>query len=107
VNITEEFLYEGCQNNDIDVNHSPIIQAQEELDKFVSVEHSFDEFVPLILKYHNLAQEIPCKAEHVVRMGMYEMRRGDLIHTMVSQAQDLRKQLLVRMTYDYQALCRQ
>lgn len=84
-----------------------ILQAQEELDKFLSVEHPFEEFVPLILKYHNLAQEIPCKAEHVVTMGMYEMRRDDLIHTMVSQAQDLRKQLLVRMTHDYQALCRQ
>jgi hypothetical protein len=83
------------------------MQAQEELDKFLSVEHPFEEFVPLILRYHNLAQEILCKAEHVVTVGMYEMRRVDLIHTMVSQAQDLRKQLLVRMTYDYQTLCRQ
>ncbi|XP_033607299.1 dynein heavy chain 7, axonemal isoform X2 [Cryptotermes secundus] len=82
-------------------------EAQEELDKFFSAEHPFEDFVPLILKYHELAQEIPCRAEHVVRMGMYEMRRGDLIQTMVRQAQDLRDQLLARMTHDYQALCKQ
>ncbi|XP_021921863.1 dynein heavy chain 7, axonemal isoform X5 [Zootermopsis nevadensis] len=82
-------------------------QAQEEVDKFLSVEHPFEEFVPLILKYHGLAQEIPCRAEHVVTMGMYEMHRNELIQTMVRQAQDLRDQLLAHMTHSYQALCRQ
>jgi hypothetical protein len=61
----------------------------------------------LILNYHELAQEIPCRAEHVVKMGIYEMRRDDLIQTMVRQAQDLRDQLLARMVHDYQALCKQ
>jgi hypothetical protein len=83
------------------------MQAQEELDKFLSVEHPFEEFVPLILKYHGLAQEIPCKAEHAVKMGMYEMHRDELIQAMVRQAQDLRDQLLTCMTHNYQALCRQ
>lgn len=85
----------------------PNMQAQEELDKFLSAEHPFEDFVPLILKYHELAQEIPCRAEHIVTMGMYEMRRDDLIQTMVRQAQDLRDQLLAHMTNDYQALCKQ
>jgi hypothetical protein len=83
------------------------MQAQEELDKFLFIEHPFEDFVPLILNYHELAQEIPCRAEHVVRMGIYEMRRDDLIQTMVRQAQDLRDQLLARMVHDYQALCKQ
>jgi hypothetical protein len=83
------------------------MQAQEELDIFLSVEHPFEEFVPLILKYHRLGQEIPCKAEHAVTMGMYEMQRDELIQTMVSQTQDLRDQLLARMTHNYQALCAQ
>lgn len=83
------------------------MQAQEEVDKFLSMEHPYEEFVPLILKYHGLAQEIPCIAEHVVTMGMYEMHRDELIQTMVSQAQDLRNQLLAHMTHNYQALCRQ
>jgi hypothetical protein len=83
------------------------MQAQEELDNFLSMEHPFEDFVPLILNYHELAQEIPCRAEHVVIMGMYEMRRDDLIQAMVRQAQDLRDQLLARMVCDYQTLCKE
>ncbi|XP_069698472.1 dynein axonemal heavy chain 7 [Periplaneta americana] len=81
-------------------------ESQEEVDKFLSVPHPFEEFVPRILNYHELSQNIPCKAEHVVTMGMYEMRRDDLIQTMVTQAKDLRDQLLARMTHDYQVLCK-
>jgi hypothetical protein len=83
------------------------MQAQEELDKLLSLEHPFEQIIPLILKYHKLSQEIPCRSEHVVTMGMYEMWRDNLIQTMVTQAQNLRDQLLTRLTYDYQTLCKQ
>ncbi|CAG2062839.1 unnamed protein product, partial [Timema podura] len=81
-------------------------EAQEEVDNFLSLEHVFEDFGPLVVKFHELSKEIPCKSSHVVTMGMYEMHREDLIRTMVSQAVSLRDQVLTRMALDYQNLCK-
>ncbi|PSN56752.1 Dynein heavy chain 7 [Blattella germanica] len=82
-------------------------EAQEAVNEFLSTEHPFEDFVPLVLNYHQLSLDIPCKVDHTVTMGMYEMHREDLIDTLVSQARFFRDQLLARMTHDYQTLCKQ
>lgn len=57
--------------------------------------------------FDSLAKNIPIELEHVIKMGLFEMHREDLISTLVAQAKNLRDQLTARLTKDYQAMCKQ
>lgn len=84
-----------------------IFQAQEELDKFLSGEHSFEEYKEKVAMYDSLYKNIPIEIPHVITMGLFEIHRDELINTMVTQAKSFRDQLISRLTRDYQALCKQ
>lgn len=53
-----------------------------------------------------MAEEIPLKKDHVVRMGMYEMHREFLIDVLVAAATNLKEKLIERCTRDYQNKCK-
>lgn len=77
------------------------------MDKFLAEDHTFDEFKQQVAIYDTLMKEIPIQLAHVVTMGLFEMHREELINTMVSQAKNMRDQLISRLTRDYQNLCKQ
>jgi dynein heavy chain len=83
------------------------LQAQEEVEKFLAEDHTFDEYKVQVALYDSLMKEIPIQLAHVITMGLFEMHREELISTMVTQARNLRDQLIARLTRDYQNLCKQ
>lgn len=81
-------------------------EAQEEVEKFLSEEHTFDEYVDKILYYKEIQDNIPIRMEHVITMGMYDMHREELIKTLVSAAEALKDLMIARCTKDYQTMCK-
>lgn len=88
--------------------YMPLIngEAQEEVEKFLSEEHTFDEYVEKILYYKEIQDNIPIRMQHVITMGMYDMHREELIKTLVSAAEALGEMLITRCTKDYQNMCK-
>ncbi|KAI4465685.1 dynein axonemal heavy chain 7-related [Holotrichia oblita] len=88
--------------------YMPLIngEAVEEVEKFLSGEHTFDDYVEKILYYKEIQDNIPTKMEHVITMGMYDMHREELIKTLVGAAEALKEMLLTRCTKDYQNMCK-
>lgn len=81
-------------------------EALEDVEKFLSGDHSFDDYVERILYYKEIQDNIPTKMEHVITMGMYDMHREELIKTLVGAAEALKEMLLTRCTKDYQNMCK-
>lgn len=59
-----------------------------------------------IFDYKNLAEEIPIATEHVIKMGMYEMHREDLIEVLVMAAEGLKRRLIDYCLQLYQNRCK-
>lgn len=87
-------------------NYTAIFQALEEVNKFLSEEHTFEEYVDYILEYKTTSLEIPVKMEHVITMGMYVMYRPDLIDTLIFASDSLGEMLTNRVNNDCQAICK-
>lgn len=78
-----------------------------DIETFLSEDHSFEEYCEKILFYKDIADNIPIKMEHMVRIGMYDIDRNNLIQDFVDVCNDFKDQLVKRMTANYQANCRQ
>lgn len=76
------------------------------MEKFLSEEHTFEEFCTEVEKYYQLQIEMPMQIEHTITMGIFDMQRGEFISALVHSAKNLKEQLLARMTQDYQEMCK-
>lgn len=88
------------------MNVSLFLQAQEELELFLSEDHTFEEYCAEVVKYYQLQVEMPMNLEHTITMGIFDMHRGEFIGALVHSAKNLKEQLIVRMTQDYQEMCK-
>lgn len=66
----------------------------------------FERYKEKILEYKRIAEEIPIKMEHVIKMGMYEMHRDELIDVLVKAAERLKDQLISHCINRYQNKCK-
>ncbi|XP_049773091.1 dynein axonemal heavy chain 7 [Schistocerca cancellata] len=82
-------------------------ESQTEVDEFLTSQHDFEEYTEMVVKFHDLSLQIPCKTMHVVTMSMYEIHREGLIHNLVMQSRSQRDQILAKMASYYQEMCKQ
>lgn len=76
------------------------------METFLGEEHTFEEYVEMILGLKETGVNIPLKMEHVITIGMYDMHRPELIKALCSAEEQLREMLLERMSKDYQFKCK-
>lgn len=98
--------YMPLVNKEAEEEVSEVLAMKDDGTDEAKSEKYFQEFVVKIIKYEEIADEIPTKKEHVVNVGMYEIHREDLIETLVDTATDLKDRLRERCTKDYQTKCK-
>lgn len=81
-------------------------QARLEIDAFLAVDHSLGDYEEIIMKYKDIAYEIPIVMDHTTMIGMYDMHRSALIQAMVEEAHKLRDDVLDKLNHVYQTNCR-
>uniref|UniRef100_A0A6Q2WPZ0 Dynein axonemal heavy chain 7 n=1 Tax=Esox lucius TaxID=8010 RepID=A0A6Q2WPZ0_ESOLU len=79
-------------------------QAQEDVEQFLSEQHSFPEIMSEVSRYQQLAEEIQYSSSKVVRLGMFEVHSHELILGLLRRAEGLRHQLVTRMLEDHQEM---
>ncbi|XP_019945265.2 dynein axonemal heavy chain 7 isoform X2 [Paralichthys olivaceus] len=79
-------------------------QADEDVEHFLSEQHSFQEFMTEVEHYQQLADQIQFTFCKVVRLGMFEVHSHKLIHSLVKHAQELQQKLITRMLQDHQEI---
>ncbi|KAM7380824.1 hypothetical protein PAMP_004096 [Pampus punctatissimus] len=84
-------------------------QAVEDVEQFLSEQHSFQEIMLEVKHYQQLVEQIQytsCKVfiNKVVRLGMFEVHSHKLIHTLAKRAQELQQKLVIRMLQDHQEI---
>lgn len=86
----------------------PLVNGKEEefVQKFLSEEHKFDEYMEQIARFQQLTDIIPLKTEYVIRMEMYEMHRVDLIKGLEMAAANFKDMLIERCVKDYLLVCK-
>ena len=82
-------------------------QAELAVTKFISDNHSFEEYKKFVVNLSNLYKEIPYKIEMRIEMGMYKVQREELIQSMMHSASKLKERLITKLISDYQALCKE
>nr|XP_029135329.1 dynein heavy chain 7, axonemal [Labrus bergylta] len=82
-------------------------QAEEDVEHFLSEQHSFQEVMAEVMHYQELADQIQYTSCKVVFLGMFEVQSHKLIHSLVKHAQDLQQRLIARMLQDHQELNKQ
>lgn len=82
------------------------LQAEDEVKTFLSKEHTLVEFEAMIMKYKDIALEIPMVMEHTIIIGMYVMQRSSLINTLQETAKKFKDQLVSKLNHIYQTNCR-
>lgn len=79
-------------------------QAQDEIDEFLSTEHTIDEYKKYVVNYHKIALDIPVYVSPEIVVGIFEVRRNDIIKTLCKQAEKLKNMIVSRMTNTYLAI---
>ncbi|KAM9347669.1 dynein axonemal heavy chain 7 [Symphorus nematophorus] len=79
-------------------------QGEEDVEQFLSEQHSFQEIMAEVIHYQQLADQIEYTSCKVVRLGMFEVQSHRLIHSLVKRAQELQQKLLTWMLQDHQEI---
>uniref|UniRef100_A0A3B4YVU2 Dynein axonemal heavy chain 7 n=1 Tax=Seriola lalandi dorsalis TaxID=1841481 RepID=A0A3B4YVU2_SERLL len=79
-------------------------RAEEDVEQFLSEQHSFQEIMVEVVHYQQLADQIQYTSCKVVRLGMFEVQSHKLIQSLVKLAQDLQQRLITRMLQNHQEL---
>lgn len=89
-------------------DYMPLINGEELalIEQFLAEEHTFDEYIEAILALKEETENIPIKMEHIVKIGMYDMKRPELIKTLVAAGESYTEMLLDRCTHVGQSLCK-
>lgn len=79
-------------------------QAQDEIENFLSTEHTIEEYKKYVVDYHKIALDIPVVNSPEIVVGIFEVRRSDTIRTLCKQAEKLKNMIVSRMTNTYLAI---
>lgn len=79
-------------------------QAEDEIDEFLSTERTIDEFKKYVIKYHQIALDIPVNISPEIEIGIFEIRLIDTINILCKQAKKFKNALISRMTNTYSAI---
>jgi len=79
-------------------------QAQNEIDIFLSTEHTIEECKKYVITYHTFAIEIEINVSPAIEVGIFEVQRHDTINALCKQAEKLKKMIVSRMTSTYLAM---
>nr|XP_057937248.1 dynein axonemal heavy chain 7 isoform X2 [Doryrhamphus excisus] len=79
-------------------------EAEEEMARFLSEEHTFQELMNEVNKYQQLIDQIQYTSRKVVRLGMFEVQSHKLIQSLVKRAKDLQQKLISRMLQGHQEI---
>ncbi|XP_028992896.1 dynein axonemal heavy chain 7 [Betta splendens] len=79
-------------------------QSEEDVQQFLSEQHSFQEIMEEVQHYQHLAEQIQYTTCKVVRLGMFEVRCHKLIHSLIERAQKLQQKLVSRILQEHQEI---
>ncbi|XP_044073688.1 dynein axonemal heavy chain 7 isoform X2 [Siniperca chuatsi] len=77
-------------------------QAEDDVEQFLSEQHSFQEIMVEVIHYQQLADQIQYTSCKVVRLGMFEVQSHKLVHSLVKRAQELQQKLVTQMLHEHQ-----
>lgn len=76
-------------------------KAEEDVDLFLSENHSFNEYERELKKYQRLTKDITYNSQKVVRIGMFELHCEELIRSLAKRSDALMNKLLERMLQEH------
>ncbi|XP_069555029.1 dynein axonemal heavy chain 7 [Brachyistius frenatus] len=79
-------------------------QAEEDVEQFLTEQHSFQEIMVEVMHYQQLADQIQYTSCKVVHFGMFEVQSHKLLHSLVERAQELQQKLVSRMLLHHQEI---
>nr|XP_032821318.1 dynein heavy chain 7, axonemal isoform X2 [Petromyzon marinus] len=77
-------------------------QAERDVERFLSEEHTFSEHEQLVSHYRELSHSILYSSQLVVRLGMFELHCDELVAALAKRAENLGSRLLGRMSQEHQ-----
>uniref|UniRef100_A0A3Q3S6H3 Dynein axonemal heavy chain 7 n=1 Tax=Mastacembelus armatus TaxID=205130 RepID=A0A3Q3S6H3_9TELE len=81
-------------------------QAEEDVEKFLNEQHTFEEIMVEMAHYQKLADQIQHTSCKVVRLGIFEVQSNKLIDSLVKCAKELQHKLVTQMLQDQQEINR-
>ncbi|XP_026231920.1 dynein heavy chain 7, axonemal isoform X2 [Anabas testudineus] len=79
-------------------------QAEEDVEQFLSEQHSFQDMMAEVVHYQQLADQIQYTSCKVLRLGMFEVQSHKLIRSLIERAEELQQKLVTRMLHCHQEI---